>query len=61
MSRPNEPVCARDILSWDESRLTSFLKACRVIGSRDLDLSDAVTDVDRLSTPKRDELGLRIT
>ncbi|KAM3540199.1 hypothetical protein ARSEF1564_006891 [Beauveria bassiana] len=61
MSRPNEPVCARDILSWDESRLTSFLKACRVIGSRDLDLSDAVTDVDRLSAPERDELGLRIT
>ncbi|KAM3510340.1 hypothetical protein MY11210_005958 [Beauveria gryllotalpidicola] len=61
MSRPNEPACARDILSWDESRLDSFLNACRAIGSRDLDLSDAVTGVDRLSTPERDELGLKIT
>ncbi|KAM3497742.1 hypothetical protein MY10362_008920 [Beauveria mimosiformis] len=61
MPRPNEPVCARDILSWDESLLSSFLNACRVNGSRDLDLSDAVADVDRLSTPERDELGLRIT
>ncbi|KAM3429694.1 hypothetical protein NHJ13734_008069 [Beauveria thailandica] len=58
---PGLESLAQHILSWDESRLSSFLNACRVIGSRELDLSDAVTDVDRLSTPERDELGLRIT